>query len=662
MNRWQSYFAIWLLPLTVVSSGLSVGLSTIAGITPARAQTAKPTNVVVPLVQTPISAPSGHWAQTCITDLTQQRIFTDNRAATNPNATVTRAEYAAIVQRVFPQRPTVNRAIAYRDIRNHPDASAIQYAQQTGFWLNEGRNEFKPGQAITRSQAFGGLANGLRYTSSSQANKLLRDAFKDGRLVPDYLRTSVAAALEQRLIINYPDRQRLNPNQSLRQGELAALLCQALPSFANTIPTQYIATVGTPIAVTPPRPTPTPPTTRPPGGNVVVPTVPITPGTPPNPPGTPMPPVTPPRVPTQEIRGAWITNIDSMVLFDAKVLKNAMQDLARLKFNTVYPVVWNWGYTLYPSAVAQRTVGHEIDPRYPGLQNRDPLAEVVQHGHQKGLTVIPWFEFGFMAPADSELVKRHPDWVTQKQDGTSVWMQGQFPRVWLNPFKPEVQQFILDLVDEMMSKYNVDGIQFDDNLGLGVEYGYDPYTVALYRQENGGKEPPKNPKDPAWMKWRADKMTQFMARVHRQVKLRKPGAIVALAPNSQKFSYENYLQDWHTWRQNGYIEELIVQIYRTDIASFESELMQPEVQSAKAKIPVGIGVLTGLKNKPVPMYLVQQKIQIARDRGFSGVSFFFYETMWNMSDEPTEYRQSIFRTLFDPAVTRPNVMSGTWIP
>jgi len=31
--------------------------------------------------------------------------------------------------------------------------------------------------------------------------------------------------------------------------------------------------------------------------------------------------------------------------------------------------------------------------------------------------VIPWFEFGFMAPADSDLAKRHPDWLTSRRDG-----------------------------------------------------------------------------------------------------------------------------------------------------------------------------------------------------------------------------------------------------
>ncbi|MBF2027456.1 MAG: family 10 glycosylhydrolase [Oscillatoriales cyanobacterium C42_A2020_001] len=639
-RSWQSRFALLLLPVSSLSSVLLIP--------PASALSqVKPSDI------------QGHWAQACLQSLTQQGIFTPYADGSfRPDAAVSRAEYATTMQRAFPQQSQVQKPIQFRDIRNHPNANAIQYIQRTGFWVSEGRDEFKPSQAMTRSQAFGGLANGLRYTAKQSASRDLRAAFKDGRLVPDYLRNAIAAALENRLIINYPDAKRLNPNQSIRRAELAASLCQVNPTLSSSVPLQYVASLGTPVAVTPK------PGTNPsePNKPVVVPTVPVNNPGQPTIPGFPTDPiVTPPRIPTQEIRGAWMTNIDSFVLFNPRMLREAMQDLARLKFNTVYPVAWNWGYTVYPSQVARRVIGHSIDPRYPGLQDRDPLAEVVQQGREKGIAVIPWFEFGFMAPADSELATKYPDWLTQRQDGSKIWMQGEYQRVWLNPLKPEVQQFILDLVDEIVSKYNVDGIQFDDHLGLGVEFGYDPYTIALYKQENGGKEPPKDPKDPAWVKWRADKITEFMGRIHRTVKARKRTAIVALSPNSQKFAYENYLQDWHTWRKRGFVEELILQVYRSDLQSFENELMQPEIQEAKLHIPVGVGVLTGLKNKPVSMSLVQQKIQIARDRGFAGVSFFFYETMWNLSNESADYRKAMFQSIFAPTVTRPNIEAG-WTP
>ena len=53
-----------------------------------------------------------------------------------------------------------------------------------------------------------------------------------------------------------------------------------------------------------------------------------------------------------EVRGVWLTNVDSDVLFSRDNTTEAIANLAELNFNTLYPTVWNWGYTLYPSAVA----------------------------------------------------------------------------------------------------------------------------------------------------------------------------------------------------------------------------------------------------------------------------------------------------------------------
>ena len=103
----------------------------------------------------------------------------------------------------------------------------------------------------------------------------------------------------------------------------------------------------------------------------------------------------------QEIRGVWITTNDTDVLIDRPKLENAIGQLARLNLNTIYPVVWNAGYALYPSIVAQRAgIQHFVRQ---GNQGYDILAEVITQAHQRGMLAVPWFEFGFMAPGEYAL-------------------------------------------------------------------------------------------------------------------------------------------------------------------------------------------------------------------------------------------------------------------
>jgi uncharacterized lipoprotein YddW (UPF0748 family) len=365
--------------------------------------------------------------------------------------------------------------------------------------------------------------------------------------------------------------------------------------------------------------------------------------------------------PSAELRGVWLTNVDSQVLFDRSQANRALRQLHRLHFNTLYPAVWNWGYTLYPSAIAQQEIGYVVDPRVTELQGRDILAEWVDRGHRRGFAVIPWFEFGFMTTAESELARVHPDWITQRRDGSQIWQDGIHQRRWLNPFKPEVQQFILSLILEIITQYDVDGIQFDDHFGLPAELGYDPFTVQLYRQEHQGRLPPANSQDAEWVQWRSSKLTSFMTEVFRQIKAVKSDVLISLSPNNYPFSYQRFLQDWRLWERRGLIEELIIQVYRDDLAGFVAELERPEVQVARRHIPTAVGVLTGLKDRPIGMSQVQEQVQATRSLQMAGVSFFFYETLWNLTTEPAVDRQAILRTLFSAPALRPSLLQH-WTP
>ncbi|MBE9225355.1 glycoside hydrolase family 10 protein [Phormidium sp. LEGE 05292] len=360
------------------------------------------------------------------------------------------------------------------------------------------------------------------------------------------------------------------------------------------------------------------------------------------------PPVAQP--PAQEIRGVWMTSNDTDVLMDNAKLQNAVNQLAQLNFNTIYPVVWNSGYVQYPNSELAKKTGIYQSYIGKGSQGQDILAELIKFAHHHRLLVIPWFEFGFMAPQTSELVLNHPNWLTQKQDGSQTSISAAGEVVWLNPFLPEVQQFMTDLVLEVISKYNVDGVQFDDHTCLPKEFGYDRYTLALYKQETG-KDAPTNPEDPAWMRWRADKITAFMTQLNQAVKQRKPQAIFSVSPNPYITAYNGYLQDWTTWVEQNIVDELIVQVYRPDMPSFLEQIVRPEIQAAQQKIPTAVGVLTGLRNRPVPMPLIQSKVQAARDRGL-GVTFFFYESLWEYAPESSTERKSNFKALFNSPASR----------
>ncbi|MEM9162716.1 MAG: family 10 glycosylhydrolase [Cyanobacteria bacterium P01_F01_bin.4] len=563
-----------------------------------------------------------HWAQDCIEKLIEQGLITGYPDGTfKPEQPVTRAEFATLVIKAFP-RAASRSAIQFVDVSaNHWAAAAIQTAYATGWLSGYPGNRFRPNQPIPRVQAVIALTAGLGYEPSHPTAVILAQAFSDAAAIPNYARDKVAAAVEQQLVVNYPEVRRFNPNQPATRAEIATFLCQAQAQTTETaspVPSELIASAA---------------------------------------------------FLNTEIRGVWLTNIDSDVLFSREALTTALDRLAEHQFNTVYPTVWNWGYTLYPSAVTSRVFGVK-QGLYPDIENqgrnetaeaaqadRDMLLEIIELARARNLSVIPWFEFGLMAPADSPLAQRHPDWLTQRRDGTTLDYQdnGKYARVWLNPCHPEVQQFFVDLVDELAANYAIDGFQLDDHFGLPVEFGYDQTTKALYQQATG-RPPPAEAQDPAWMRWRADQITQLMARLFTTVKAHRPKAVFSVSPSPAGFAYSRYLQDWPAWERSGYIEELLVQLYRRDLSSFIHELEKPELANALGHIPTAVGILTGLKNDPLPSTLIEKKARELRQRGYTGMAFFFYDSIWQIAaGDPIDSRTAMVRSLFSTPKPRPDL-------
>ena len=573
------------------------------------------------LGQNPGQAADNWRQQPCVAALSQRQILNIGsvRYGSQP---ISQQHFAAAVLRAFPGKfAAANEALG---LTFEGDTEVDQLLAASL------ENEADRRRAIMRSQALSVLTTGAAIPYQASATQLLEATLSDSALIPEANREGVAATLGHQVIPSEPGlrsvataQPRLFPNRNATYTMAANLLCAASPDAAVA-------------ALVPER---------------------IQPAA-----------VSPTASPTKEIRGVWLTNIDSEVLFSRANLESGLQRLARLNFNTVYPTVWNWGYTLYPSEVARRTFGYQ-QGLYPDVDNtgernealeaaqgdRDMLLELIELARPLGLRVIPWFEFGFMAPADSTLARRHPDWLTQKADGSLVKAEGIHNRVWLNPFHPEVQQFMLDMVSELVANYPIDGFQVDDHFGLPAAYGYDPYTVSLYRREHNGQAPPADIYDPEWTRWRANKITGVMGRTFEVVKTRQPNAIVSVSPNPHEFAYKYFLQDWDTWVNRGYVEELIVQLYRSDLGRFVWEMNRAPAQAARRHIPTAVGVLSGLRGRPVPMDWIQEQVAAIRDRSYAGVSFFFYESLWWSDTETLDQRQQSLQQLFPQKIPAPQI-------
>jgi uncharacterized lipoprotein YddW (UPF0748 family) len=334
-------------------------------------------------------------------------------------------------------------------------------------------------------------------------------------------------------------------------------------------------------------------------------------------------PVVPPPVDPSILRGVWVTTTASTALNSKADIKTTVSNCKAAGLSHIFVVVYNNARTVYPSTVMENLIGKSIKE---GFEGRDPLKEMIDEAHANNMKVHAWFEYGFSSSYSASgglILQAKPDWASRDQSGKLVVKNG-FD--WLNAFHPEVQNFLMSLVKEVVTKYDIDGIQGDDRLpAMPSEGGYDSYTVGMYEAEHGGAAPPANTKDPAWLQWRAKKLNAFMKRIYTEVKAAKPAVKVIMSPSVYPFSLNEYLQDWPTWVDSSWVDGIIPQVYRYDIAGYRTTL-QSQKTYFKTKLDLytpGVLLKSGTY-LPTDQFLTDM-IQANRTQGLKGEVFFFYE-------------------------------------
>jgi hypothetical protein len=184
-----------------------------------------------------------YWAKPFVEDLAKRQIIAGfKNGKFQPEKPVTRAELASIIEAIAGQRKVTQKLINFQDVKaNSWHLSAINKSVQSGFLKGYPGNIFRPDQSMTKAQVLSALASGFNLKSPAKLTTTL-EIYKDRQTIPTWAVKQVAAATEANLVVNYPNRDLLNPNQPVNRGDVAAIVYQTLVKFekAKPLPSDYI--------------------------------------------------------------------------------------------------------------------------------------------------------------------------------------------------------------------------------------------------------------------------------------------------------------------------------------------------------------------------------------------------------------------------------------
>ncbi len=182
-----------------------------------------------------------YWAVPFITALEQRDIvsgFPDG--SFRPNQPVTRAEFAAQLQKAF-ARDRQATPINYGDVpQDFWGVDAIDSATRMGFMKGYPGNIFRPESPVSRAEVLVALMTGLGLPLPQTAGDTL-EIYQDAASIPNYATLKVAGATQSDLVVSYPNPSLLNPREPATRADVAAMIYQGLVATrqAEELPSQY---------------------------------------------------------------------------------------------------------------------------------------------------------------------------------------------------------------------------------------------------------------------------------------------------------------------------------------------------------------------------------------------------------------------------------------
>lgn len=268
----------------------------------------------------------------------------------------------------------------------------------------------------------------------------------------------------------------------------------------------------------------------------------------------------------KEMRAAWVSTVYNLDWPKTKnnaskqkqELTQLMDKLKGCGINTIVLQVRPESDALYKSSInpwSKYLTGTQgKDPGY------DPLAFAIQEAHKRGMELHAWMNPYRVTSSGTDLnslvsshpARKNPSWVIKYNN-----------KMYYDPGNPDVVDYLVKTVKEVVDKYDVDGIHFDDYFYPSSSFPDD----ASYKAYGKGQD--RN-------NWRRENVNTLLKKVKAVVNARS-GCEFGVSPfgiwrnksadcpdgseTSGSQSYYNMLADSRTWIRKGYVDYIVPQIY-----------------------------------------------------------------------------------------------------
>ena len=271
-----------------------------------------------------------------------------------------------------------------------------------------------------------------------------------------------------------------------------------------------------------------------------------------------------------ELRGLWVDGFHPGINNSNEVTR-LLADARAAHFNTLFVQVRRRCDALYES---------NLEPKAPEITppEYDPLADLIARAHSGDAplevhawitTYLAWNNRTNRPAAPTHPLRLHPEWLSMNYAGKR-W-DGQ--NYTFDPAVPAVQRHVFKVAMDLVSRYDLDGLQFDYIRYMGNDWGYHHTALERFHRLTGHSGIP-TPANPLWLEFRRDQISTLLRKVYLSAaevkpKLKISAATICWNPGvpdertwfTQSAAYNVVLQDWRSWLHEGILDLAVPMAY-----------------------------------------------------------------------------------------------------
>ena len=355
-----------------------------------------------------------------------------------------------------------------------------------------------------------------------------------------------------------------------------------------------------------------------------------------------------------ELKGVWIRP----TYFDKDSIVKVLDSLEENGIDNVFIETYYHGKTIFPSKTMEK---YGFIKQYEDYQGFDPLKVWITEAHNRGIKVHIWFQTFYVGNKSPEanpqyILAVRPEWANyQKKNADSeeiVYSVSEHNGYFIDPANPDVQNFLYELLCEIVTRYKPDGINLDyirypqslspvySNYDMS-NWGYTKYARNEFKDIYGIDPIEIKPDDPLWNYWRfyrCGKVTNFVKRASTLCRSNNIMVTAVIFPNRAS-ALDTKLQDWKNWSINNFVDGF-TPLFLTCDDKTAINLIEEVLRNKSASTKLYAGLFVTFMNGSNSDLIKQ--IHASRKYALNGVIIFDYAHL------SSSYLETLTQSVFKP--------------